>query len=178
MRPLSAALGLSHRTLLYHFETKDKLLLEVLDVIRARDKATIRAYLGSVSVRSATDLFRAAWAYFSAADRMDYIRFFHEVFALGLQGPPYDAWVEKVADARIQMIGAALASMGVPAARTAPAALLITCAVRGLQLHLLSTGDRAATDAAFDELLSGLEAQLSPRCPVDAPPPSTPPASE
>jgi AcrR family transcriptional regulator len=160
IRPLSAALGLSHRTLLYHFESKEKLLLEVLDVIRARDKGTIRAYLGRATVGSAVDLFRAAWAYFSAPERMEYIRFFHEVFALGLQGPPYDAWVEKVADSRIEMIAAALAGMGVPPARAQPAALLITAAVRGLQLHLLSTGDRASTDAAFEELLSGLQAQL------------------
>lgn len=161
IRPLAAALGLSHRTLLYHFESKNKLILAVLDQIRDRDRGRIMEYLRGVDVGSATELFRAAWAYFSAPDRTAYIRFFHEVFALGLQGPPYRDWVQKTVASRTAMIGAALASIGVPAARVEPAATLIIAAVRGLQLHLLTTGDRALTDAAFEELLSGMEAQLS-----------------
>jgi len=160
IRPLAAALGLSHRTLLYHFESKEKLVLEVLDVIRNRDKGRIRDYLGRAQVSSATDLLRAAWAYFSAPERLPYIRFFHEVFALGMQGPPYQTWVETVVDGRNRMIATALAAIGIPEVRSRPVATLITAAVRGLQLHLLTTGDRAMTDAAFEELVSGLEAQL------------------
>ena len=111
------------------------------------------------SSRSA--LLRAAWAYFSAPGREPYIRFFHEVFALALQDPAYRVFVEQVADGRAAMITAALSAMGVPAARTHALATLVTAAVRGLQLHLLSTGDRAAIYAAFEEFLTALDALVA-----------------
>ena len=160
IRPMAAALGLSHRTLLYHFGSKDELIIEVLDLIRARDKARIRAYLAGADTSSTTELFRAAWGYFSAHDRIPYIRFFHEVLTLGLRGAPYDAWARQIVASRVGMISAALVAQGVPAKRAGPAATLIIAAVRGLQLHLLSTGDRSTTDAAFEELLSSLQTQL------------------
>lgn len=160
VRPLAAALGLSHRTLLYHFASKDKLILDILDVVRARDGVRIADYLSRVDARTAAELFRSAWAYFSAPERAPYTRFFHEVFALGLHAEPYRTWVAGVLDSRAAMIAAALATLDMPEARTRAAATMITAAVRGLQLHLLTTGDRELTDAAFEELLAALEARL------------------
>jgi AcrR family transcriptional regulator len=160
IRPLAAALGMSHRTLLYYFGTKEKLVLAVLEVIRDRDKRRIVEHLARARADSAIALFRAAWADFSAPERLPYIRFFHEVVALGLDDPSYQVWMQATFESRITMIAAVLAAIGLPPTRTRRAAVLITAAVRGLQLHLLTTGDRAATDAAFEELLSGLEARL------------------
>jgi len=161
VRPLAAALGLSHRTLLYHFGSKEELVVEVLGLIRTRDKKRIRAHLQSAEVSSPTDLFRTAWAYFSSADRIDYIHLFHEVFVLGLHGPPYDAWVESMVASRTQMIAMALAFQGWPEDRAEAAATLIIASVRGLQLNLLATGDRDGTDTAFEELIRLLDTQLT-----------------
>src|SRR3954451_19659362 len=69
IRPLAAALGLSHRTLLYHFGSKDELVVAVLDVIRARDQGRIRETLRRADPSTAADLFRAAWAHFSSPER-------------------------------------------------------------------------------------------------------------
>jgi len=161
VRPLAAELGLSHRTLLYHFSTKENLVTEVLDLVRARDKARIKAHLQSAEISSATELFRKAWAYFTSADRLDYIRLFHEVFVLGLSGAPFDTFVEKVVGSRIGMITTALRFQGWAEERAESAATLIIASVRGLQLHLLATNDREGTDRAFEELLLLLESRLS-----------------
>jgi AcrR family transcriptional regulator len=162
IRPLAAAIGLSHRTLLYHFESKEKLLLQILDLVRDRD----RAYLAASNPASVAQLFRAAWHHFSAADRMPYIRFFHEVLALGLEGPPYSTWAATVADSRIAMITAALTSGGIAGPRARALATLITSTIRGLQLHLITTGDRVTTDAAFEEFLTTFEPELGGGRPV------------
>jgi len=154
VRPLAAALGLSHRTLLYHFETKDKLVLEILDVIRARDAVHIRELLAAADLTSLRALLRTAWVHFSAPERVPYMRFFHEVLALGLQGAPYDAWARTIVVGRSEMIVAALVARGMTAPRARATATLVTAAVRGLQLHLLTLGEPALTDAAFEELLS------------------------
>lgn len=160
VRPMAEAVGISHRTLLYHFGTKDQLVIEVLDHLRERDKGHIRAHLAKANVEAPADLFRAAWRQFSAPERMHYIRLFHEVFVLGLSGAPYDAWAAKVSGARTAMIGAALRGIGCPDDRADAAATLVVASIRGLLLHLAATGDRAGADAAFEELLSGLVAQL------------------
>jgi AcrR family transcriptional regulator len=170
IRPLAAALGMSHRTLLYHVGSKDELVVAVLDVIRARDQGRIRDSLGRVDVSSVAGLFRAAWAHFTAPEREAYNRFFHEVLALGLRDGAYRAWVESAIDSRTGMLATALTAMGLPAERGRAGATMLIAAVRGLQLHLLTTGDRALTDAAFDELLAGLDALLP--CPPRPPPPS------
>ena len=168
IRPLAAALGLSHRTLLYYFESKDKLVLSVLDVLRQRDESLIHDHLARARSGSATALFRDAWTHFSAPERLPYLRFFHELLALGLDEPIYRDWIEHAIERRIQSIAAALARLGLPAARTRPAAVLISAAVRGLHLHLLTTRDRAATEAAFEELLAGFHDRLA--ADTDAPP--------
>jgi AcrR family transcriptional regulator len=161
IRPLAAALGLSHRTLLYYFDSKERLILAALDVVRRRDQAKIREVLADADFSSVRSVFRAAWAYFCAPEREPYIRLLHEVFAVGLSVPAYRGWVQTMFDGRTAMIAAVLAAKGIPAARSHAGATLIIAAVRGLQLHLLTTGDRAMTDAAFEELLFALEARLA-----------------
>ncbi len=160
VRELAAGVGLSHRTLLYHFGNREQLLMEVLDVIRDRDRDRIAAHLGASNSADALDLLRASWRYFASPDREPYVRVFHQVLALGLAGPPYDAWVQKVVAARVGQIAFALRNLGVPVERSTALATLVVASVRGLQVHLLATGDRAATDAAFDELTTVLASAL------------------
>lgn len=160
VRDLAAGVGLSHRTLLYHFGTKEQLLREVMDRVRARDKEQIRAHLLRAEIAGAPDLLRAAWASFSAPEREPYMRLFHQVVARGLAGPPWDAWVRQVVTERIGGIATALQATGLPADRATAVATLVVAAVRGLQLQLLATGDRDAVDAAFEALVESLSSLL------------------
>ncbi|MCP4873378.1 MAG: TetR/AcrR family transcriptional regulator [Proteobacteria bacterium] len=160
VRDLAAGVGLSHRTLLYHFGSKDQLLREVLDHIRARDGARIRAALAADPTTSAAELLRVAWGFFSSPARTDFVRLYHQVFALGLSGEPWAFWSRTVVAARTSAIAASLQVRGCPASRATAAATLVVASIRGLQLHLLTTNDRTGTDAAFEELVLVIEAQL------------------
>ena len=60
------------------------------------------------------------------------------------------------------MIAMGLELAGCPKPRCRPAATLILSSVRGLLLHVLTTGDRAAADAAIEELILAMELQLPP----------------
>ncbi len=160
VRELAAGVGLSHRTLLYHFGSKEQLIVEVLDLIRERDRELIQRHLGAERPEDAVELLRAAWSFFSSPEREPYARVFHQVVALGLAGPPYDAWVRTVVVGRVGAISQALAALGLPAERARAVATLVVAAARGLQLHQLATNDRAATDAAFDELVFAVNTLL------------------
>lgn len=160
VRPMAQAVGISHRTLLYHFGSKDQLIIEVLDHLRDRDKVRIRAHLATAEVQAPADLFRAAWRQFSAPERLEFVRLFHEVFVLGLYGPPYADWAAQVSGSRTMMIATALRGIGCPDDRADAAALLMVSSIRGLLLHLAATNDHVGANAAFEELVSGLTAQL------------------
>jgi AcrR family transcriptional regulator len=161
VRELAAGVGLSHRTLLYHFGTREQLLMEVLDVVRERDRARIAEHLQAADLVDAIGLLRTSWAYFASPEREPYVRVFHQVLALGLAGPPFDGWVRDMVASRVGQIAFALRNLGVPAERARPAATLVVAAFRGLQVHLLATSDRETTDAAFEELISALSTLLT-----------------
>ncbi len=157
IRPLASALGISHRSLLYHFGSKDELLLEIVQLIRRRDGERIRAHLAAARITTGMDLLRSAWAFFSAPEREDYMRVLHELLVLGLSRAPYDQWLQEMADSRVGLVSAGLQRMGYPAARARAAATLVVASVRGLQIQLLATGDREVVDAAIEELITAIE---------------------
>lgn len=50
LRPMAAAIGTSARLLIYHFGTKDQLLIEAMGVIRAQARAAAEAMLRDAPV--------------------------------------------------------------------------------------------------------------------------------
>src|ERR1700712_2925280 len=63
LRPLAAALGTSDRMLLYHFASKDDLVVTVLGVSNQRSVSAIRQLAPSADLRrSVLDLWRACSA--------------------------------------------------------------------------------------------------------------------
>lgn len=162
VRPLANALGLSHRTLLYHFGSKEELVAEVVGTIRDRDRGQIARYLAAAGPGGGVGVLRAAWSYFTAPERTAYVRLYHEALALGLRGGDSkdESWLDRMVAGRIRVIAAALKARGCPDERAEAVATLVVASVRGLQLHLLATEDRDATNAAFDELLNALVSQF------------------
>src|SRR5262245_21914444 len=59
LRPLADALGTSSRMLIYHFGTKDQLLVEILQAARARQYAMLEAWVAEG--RTLPELIRLYW---------------------------------------------------------------------------------------------------------------------
>src|SRR5687768_9693565 len=87
LRPLAAALGTSDRMLIYHFGSKDALVVAVLEASCRRSVRTIQALPMSPSVRQAVlDL----WEAFEVPQLLRCQRLYVEAAALGLFGrEPY-----------------------------------------------------------------------------------------
>ena len=155
LRGLAAALGTSHRMLIYHFGSREALLIEVIRTVEEQQRAALAATLRDSDAPPA-EIMRRMWARVADPALWPNERLFFEVYAQALQGSPHalplldgivDAWVEPLA---------ALVAPGRPQAEARAEARLGVAVVRGLLLDLLATRDRAAVDAAMERYISAM----------------------
>src|SRR5262249_14577284 len=153
LRELAAAIGTSHRMLLYHFGSREGLRVAVVRAVEEQQRAFL-AELAADSGLSPSDAMRAMWGRLADPGLWPNERLFFELYGQALQGRPgttgllddvVDAWVAPAA-AYAERHGAS------PEGARADARLGIAV-TRGLLLDLLATGDRAAVDAALEPYL-------------------------
>ena len=150
LRRIAEAIGTSHRMLLYHFGSKDGLLLEVVRAVEARTEVRL-VDLGGDAAGETDDLIRRMWAYLADPALGDFERLFFALYGRALQGdesirPLLKDDVEHWIDANVTLS----ARLGVPADVARAHARLGLAVMRGLLLDLLATGDRAGTDTALE----------------------------
>jgi AcrR family transcriptional regulator len=152
LRRIADAIGSSHRMLLYHFGSKDGLLLAVAREVEARTQVRV-ATLAAASSGATDELIRLAWAYVSDPGLADLERLFFALYARALQGDPalgpllegdIAGWIDTT-ETLAQGSGIAVApDMARIHAR------LGVAVVRGLLLDLLATGEVAEVGDALE----------------------------
>ncbi|GGY19113.1 TetR family transcriptional regulator [Rhodanobacter panaciterrae] len=144
LRPLADALGTSARLLIYHFESKEGLLTEVLDSMQTR----LRQSFGSLVERRAGQSERPLkmfWDWAITDENYPYFKLLYELQILAVQNPAvYGSYLQRNASNWSELIATAL-----PEAERTPAMVTLLGAVfDGLFLELMSTGDRKRTTQA------------------------------
>jgi AcrR family transcriptional regulator len=161
LRTLAAALGTSHRMLIFHFGSKQGLLVEVVRAVEAQQRALLEQ-LRADPEQDLLDQLRAFWQHLTSPALWPYERLFFEVYAQGLQGKqPATRLLEDAIDPWLTPAADLLASQGVPVQEAQAEARLAIAVTRGLLLDLLATGDLAAVDAAMDRFTAQLAARLT-----------------
>lgn len=124
LRRIAEAVGSSHRMLLYHFGSKDGLLLAVVRQVEARTQAQFAAASASAGERT-DELVRRMWAYVADPALSDFERLFFALYGRALQG---DAATRPLLKGEIEnwleLQAAAAQSAGVPAELARPHARL------------------------------------------------------
>jgi AcrR family transcriptional regulator len=150
LRALAAGLGTSHRMLIFHFGSKEGLLVEVVRAVEAQQRALLDDLRADPEL-DPLDQMRALWQHLTSPALWPYARLFFEVYAQGLQGKePAKRLLEDAIDAWLTPIADLLASQGVPVDEARDEARLAIAVTRGLLLDLLATGDVDAVSAAMD----------------------------
>ena len=149
LRRIAEAIGSSHRMLLYHFGSKDGLLLAVVLEVEARTQDRLAA-LGEDTLQTEA-LIRRMWTYVADPALGDFERLFFALYGRALQG---DAAIRSLLDDDIarwlQANEVLSAPLGVPPDVIRTHARLGLAVTRGLLLDLLATGDRAEVEAALE----------------------------
>jgi AcrR family transcriptional regulator len=157
LRGLAAALGTSHRMLIYHFGSREGLLIEVIRSVEAQQRAALAEILLDDEDAPPAETMRRMWRRLADPALWPNERLFFEVYAQALQGSPHarplldgivELWVEPVT-----RVGVA---RGMDEARARAEARLGVAVTRGLLLDLLATGDREAVDAAMERYIEAM----------------------
>src|SRR5918912_395941 len=162
LRELAAAIGTSHRMLIYHFGSKEGLLVAVVRSVEAAQ----REFFAQL-VRAQPDLppgegIRLMWRHFTDPQLAPHERLFFEIYAAALQGRPgTTGLLVDVVDAWIEPVAAYSLKRGVPAESERADARLGVAVMRGLLLDLLATGNSAAVDAALERYIAQYEGLLA-----------------
>src|SRR5438552_17984632 len=155
LRPLAEATGTSARLLIYHFGSKERLLIEAMGIIRARARVEVAAMLSDAPGREDLGaLVRGFWRWCTSRRNRPYLRLVFEVHGLALQDPEkYSGYLHGAIAHWIELLGAALTpTLGLRRARAT--ATLIVGTIDGLLMDYLSTNELRRTTEAL-ELFAG-----------------------
>jgi len=145
LRQLAAALGTSHRMLVYYFGSKDELFVEVTKAVEQQQRDEL------ARVMAGADDVAAMWRRLTDPSLWPQERLFFEVYAAALQGRIGNAetFLAGVVDDWLEPLAALAEREGVPRATARADARLMLAVTRGLLLDLLATGDRRGVNAAM-----------------------------
>jgi AcrR family transcriptional regulator len=160
LRDIAAALGTSHRMLIYHFGSKQGLFVEVIRAVEERQRQALAAFESDIESQGSTsDVMRQFWRRLADPSLWPHERLFFEVYGQALQGEPHalpllegivDSWIEPVAELGRRR--------GMPPAAARASARLGLAVTRGLLLDLLATQDRRGVDRAMERYIEMYEA--------------------
>jgi len=153
LRTLAGALGTSHRMLIFHFGSKDRLWIEIVHAVEQRQRERLRELMPAPGQPTREALW-TWWKHISDPSLWPNERLFFELYGQALQGRAHAAgfldgivedWVEPVARASI--------AQGVPESLARAQARLGVAVTRGLLLDLLATRDTEGVDQAMHALI-------------------------
>lgn len=134
LRPLAAALRTSDRMLVYHFQSKDALVAEVIGRSNARSLQVLRQLAPARSVSAGV---LALWRAMSDPQLDRCQRVYTQAAALGLLGQePYRDVVSASNTEWSKAVAGYLTSCGAPASRAEGIARFVDATVMGLHLDL------------------------------------------
>ena len=157
LRQLAAAIGTSHRMLIYHFGSREGLLVAVTKAVEDQQRA---ALLESGSTPQDARLF---WERLSDPRLWPQERLFFELYAYALRGRPgTEGFLDGIVESWVTPIADALVQAGADEKTARADARLGVAVVRGLLLDLLATGDRPAVTEAYERFLQHASTSPAP----------------
>jgi AcrR family transcriptional regulator len=150
LRELAACIGTSHRMLIYHFGSKEGLLMAIVHEVEARQREYFAAFIADPSVAPA-DLGLAFWKRVSDPSLDRNVRLFFELYGQAIQGRPgTSGFLDRIVDSWVEPLTEYAVRRGVPRETARADARLGVAVTRGLLLDLVATGNREAVDEAYD----------------------------
>ena len=153
LRQLAAEIGTSHRMLVYHFGSKEGLLVEVVRAVEAEQRS-LMAELAADDTLEAGEQVRRMNRRLTDPRLRGNERLFFELYVQALRGGgPAAELLPEVVHAWLAPLRELAVRYGVPSDRAATHARLMLAVARGLLLDLVATNERKAVDRAFDHFV-------------------------
>ena len=158
LRRIADTVGVSHATLVHHFETRDQLVAEIVELVLNR--AFTSPELVPPGVPGGP--LRALWRRAVAPEGRRSIRLFVAITGHAMYAEPAVAEaVRRSVEQRTGMLAAGFAAAGCPRSEAAVLATTVLGVMRGLLVDLLVTGDETRVESAFEAFVRGIELRLA-----------------
>lgn len=153
LRPLSDALETSPRNLLYHFGSKEEMVVQALTEARDREQRLVLDWMRTHPDAALEEILQHFWMSLSSAENAPFLRLLFEVYAIALYDPTrFPGFPEAAVADWFPVLEQAFLSHGLGASEAQMRATLTVATARGLLLDLLAIGDRERVDRAFGDL--------------------------
>ena len=150
LRELAAAVGTSHRMLLYHFGSREGLVAAIVETVEREQRVALEA-----AARTATtpaDLVRTQWAQLTDPSLRPFVALFFEVLALAVhERPGTDGFLAGLTEPWLDLAGDLARRMDVAIDRDE--LRLGVAVVRGLLIDVLASGEVDGPTAALERFL-------------------------
>ncbi len=157
LRPLAKAVGSSPRGMLYHFSSKEQLIVAVLERAGARQRAIFETLPRDAESYATT--VRAAWRIVSAPENSGIFRLFFEVYGLSLQDPErFPGFLDRAIENWLAYLELPALRDGYTRKDARAIASVFLAGFRGFLLDLCATGDRKRLARAVDLWAGTLDA--------------------
>ena len=146
LREIAAGIGTSHRMLIYHFGSREGLLVAVVREVERRE----RQALTGTGVLSRADALRL-WGRLADPGLRAQERLFFEIYSHALlTRPGTEGFLEEALEGWMTPVATSMTSAGVDQDKAWVLARLGLAVTRGLLLDLLASGDSAGATDAFE----------------------------
>jgi AcrR family transcriptional regulator len=160
LRELARGIGTSHRMLIYHFGSREGLLVAVVKAVEAEQIKALSGIATDVTLEPA-EAIRTLWRRLAEPSMWPHERLFFEVYGQALQGRPGAVdLLDDIVESWVTSGAAYWEQYGAPPAEARSQARLGLAVIRGLLLDLLATGDRAGTDAAIERYIEAVQVSI------------------
>ncbi len=150
LRPLARAVGISPRTLLHHFGSKEAIVAAVIRRLRER-QLSVFAELRRREFDTPSAVCKAAWAYMTAPAVMPMLRLFFETYALALRDPQrFPGFLDGAVEDWLAFLSAPLCTAGLDRTRARAIATIVLAGYRGFMLDFAASQDRSRIGNALD----------------------------
>lgn len=158
LRGVASAVGSNNRMLLYYFGSKEAMISAALQHAALRFPQLLNAFeLLEQSTRTLPERLDDTWRAISADVNLPFIRLFFEVFGLAAHQPGrFDAYLGNVGHEWSERVAAVLRREGATPAAAGRTGTEIVALWRGLQMDLLSSGERKRIDRTHREAVNRL----------------------
>ncbi|HWM75846.1 MAG TPA: TetR family transcriptional regulator [Nocardioides sp.] len=149
LRSLGAALGSSHRMLIYHFGSREGLVTAVVEYVERRERDLLTEL-----VAAGDDPYEAGWRFWSqvADTAATFAPLYFELAGHAMQERPHaEALRRWLAEGWNDALAELFVRAGHQPDRSADLARMSLAMARGLLFDVAITGDRAAADRAMTE---------------------------
>jgi AcrR family transcriptional regulator len=149
LRPMAQEIGTSARLLIFHFRSRERLLLEVLDEMQTRMQQSMKELLGKAGVNRVAPL-RMFWDWALEEQNFAPLRVLYQLQMLAAQdSKTYGKYLKRNSRNWLEVVQAILK----PSYRSAALATLMVAIFDGLFIEVMSSGDRRRATAAIDQFV-------------------------